>query len=143
MSPQGGMDVVPVRLKNAVLRLLAHSKYRQHYLPAAAQPAGAAGGASSGSASAGGGPGTPPQQPLPAPGSAGTPRYATPPKELHPPSSYGRSTPPPGAAAVAAAPESGVLSNAGSLNGLMVCASAQAALRSRQRESLLASGPLK
>ena len=27
------MDIIPVRLKNAVLRILAHSKYRAYYLP--------------------------------------------------------------------------------------------------------------
>ena len=30
---QGGMDIVPTRLKNAVLRIVARSKHRSYYLP--------------------------------------------------------------------------------------------------------------
>lgn len=51
---QGGGDVVPVRLKNAVLRILGRSKYRQYYLQQQQPRVAAVGGAA-------GAPGTPPQ----------------------------------------------------------------------------------
>ena len=38
---QGGMDIVPVRLRNAVLRIVARSKHRAYYLPQKEQPPGA------------------------------------------------------------------------------------------------------
>ena len=38
---QGGMDIVPVRLKNAVLRIVSRSKHRAYYLPQKEQPPGA------------------------------------------------------------------------------------------------------
>ena len=38
---QGGMDIVPVRLRNAVLRIVARSKHRAYYLPQKDQPPGA------------------------------------------------------------------------------------------------------
>ena len=38
---QGGMDIVPVRLKNAVLRIVARSKHRAYYLPQREQQPGA------------------------------------------------------------------------------------------------------
>ncbi len=41
MLLQGGMDIVPVRLKNAVLRIVARSKHRAYYLPQKEQPLGA------------------------------------------------------------------------------------------------------
>lgn len=108
------MDVVPVRLKNAVLRLLAHSKFRAHYAPTQQQVASAA-AANLGSS---GPPGTPP--PVVTQSSAGTPRYSTPPKELQPSSSFGR-LPGTAGAANSAAPEGTALSNAGNMFGLMVC----------------------
>ena len=56
---QGGADIVPVRLKNAVLRILSRSKYRQYYLQ---QPVGAAGTLGAGNAPGGAAsPGGPPQ----------------------------------------------------------------------------------
>ena len=36
------MDIVPVRLKNAVLRIVARSKHRAYYLPQREQTPGAA-----------------------------------------------------------------------------------------------------
>ena len=38
---QGGADAIPVRLKNAILRILSRSlaKYRSYYLPATLSPA--------------------------------------------------------------------------------------------------------
>lgn len=40
---QGGMDIVPVRLRNAVLRVVGRSRHRAYYLPPKEQqpPAGA------------------------------------------------------------------------------------------------------
>ena len=35
---QGGMDIVPVRLRNAVLRVVGRSRHRAYYLPPKEQP---------------------------------------------------------------------------------------------------------
>ena len=32
-APQGGMDIVPVRLRNAVLRVVSRSRHQAYYLP--------------------------------------------------------------------------------------------------------------
>lgn len=98
-AAQGGGDIVPVRLKNAVLRILGRSKYRQYYLQ---QPAAATAGAAGGAA----GPGTPPQ---------GTPQYggATPPHKDYSP--FGRLPP-----AAQPSPQTTAFSHPGNMFGLMV-----------------------
>lgn len=101
---QGGADIVPVRLKNAVLRILARSKYRQYYLQ---QPAAAAAAAAGGA-----GPGTPPQ---------GTPQYGGPSPPLKEYSPFGRL--PPAAQPALAGPETTAFSHPGNMFGLMVCGS--------------------
>ena len=37
-APQGGLDIVPVRLRNAVLRVVGRSRHRAYYLPPKEQP---------------------------------------------------------------------------------------------------------
>lgn len=89
-SIQGGLDIVPVRLRNAVLRILGRSKYRHFYLQQLPPPPGAAAG-----------------KPVGIPGQGMPPHPATPPRDYSP---FGRS----------AAPETTALSHPGNMYGLMV-----------------------
>ncbi|BDA40427.1 Syndetin [Coccomyxa sp. Obi] len=103
---QGGADIVPVRLKNAVLRILGRSKYRQYYLqqtPGAAGTPGA-GNAPGGAASPGG----------PSQGAVAQYSGITPTKDYSP---FGRL--PSAAQPVAMSPQSTAFSHPGNMYGLM------------------------